>query len=101
MASVFSNLYEIFQGEAGGAPVGIANQHVQESVSTMRFIVSVAWSISPFGDFFGYLQRGVNDGPPHLIYNLATPTWASSGSSSAAEASSTATSIGRSPSPCR
>jgi len=71
MCGWFFILYEIFQGEAGGAAVATANQHVQESFSTMRFIVSVGWSIYPLGYFFGYLQGAVNDDTLNLIYNLA------------------------------
>merc|ERR1711972_440610 len=47
------------------------NEHVKKSYSTMRFIVSVGWSIYPLGYFFGYLQGGVADSILNLVYNLA------------------------------
>merc|ERR1712141_341960 len=65
-------LYEVFQGEAGKVCAdGISNKYVKESFATMRFIVSVGWSIYPLGYFFGYLQGAVDDDTLNLIYNLA------------------------------
>merc|ERR1712027_255489 len=66
-------LYEIFAGEAGsvaasGDKVG---EHVKTSFNTMRFIVSVGWSIYPLGYFFGYLMGSVDDSALNLVYNLA------------------------------
>jgi len=66
-------LYEIFLGEAGsvaasGEKVG---EHVKSSFGTMRFIVTVGWSIYPLGYFFGYLMGSVNDDSLNLVYNLA------------------------------
>merc|ERR1719384_1521497 len=66
-------LYEIFSGEAGsvaasGDKVG---EHVKTSFDTMRFIVTVGWSIYPLGYFFGYLMGSVNDDALNLVYNLA------------------------------
>merc|ERR1711992_62145 len=66
-------LFEIFSGEAGsvaasGDKVGV---HVKEAFATMRFIVTVGWSIYPLGYFFGYLQGQVSDEALNLIYNLA------------------------------
>jgi bacteriorhodopsin len=63
-------LYEIFQGPASAA-CSATNQYVQEAFSTMRFIVSIGWSIYPLGYFFGYLQGAVNDDTLNAIYNLA------------------------------
>ena len=57
-------LYEVFAGEAGQVNAsGTSNKYVQESFNTMRFIVSVGWSIYPLGYFFGYFQvtRSVKD----------------------------------------
>merc|ERR1719269_418187 len=47
-------LFEIFMGEAGSvcASGDKVNKHVQASFSTMRFIVTVGWSIYPLGYFF-------------------------------------------------
>merc|ERR1719213_1505280 len=66
-------LFEIFAGEAGSvcASGDRVNKHVQASFSTMRFIVTVGWSIYPLGYFFGYLQGAVQDSTLNLVYNLA------------------------------
>jgi len=66
-------LHEIFMGEAGQVAEkdDKVNEHVKKSYSTMRFIVSVGWSIYPLGYFFGYLQGGVADSILNLVYNLA------------------------------
>merc|ERR1712151_1008123 len=69
----FYILYEIFAGEAGkvaasGDKVG---ENVRSSFETMRFLVSVGWSIYPLGYFFGYLMGQVNDDVLNLVYNLA------------------------------
>merc|ERR1719231_1696750 len=65
-------LFEIFAGEAGKVAKGSdMNEYVQASFSTMRFIVTVGWSIYPLGYFFGYLQGAVEDSTLNLVYNLA------------------------------
>merc|ERR1712193_409318 len=66
-------LFEIFANEAGqvAAGIGKANKYVQQSFATMRFIVTVGWSIYPLGYFFGYLLGSVNDSTLNLVYNLA------------------------------
>jgi len=66
-------LYEIFAGEAGQVAQSgnKVNQYVQASFATMRFIVTVGWSIYPLGYFFGYLMGGVDDNALNLVYNLA------------------------------
>jgi len=65
-------LFEIFAGEAGKvAAGGEVNKYVQESFSTMRYIVTLGWSIYPLGYFFGYLMGAVNDDVLNLVYNLA------------------------------
>merc|ERR1711907_501851 len=61
-------LFEIFV--LGGAAQK-ANKYVQQSFDTMRFIVTVGWSIYPLGYFFGYLMGAVNDSTLNLVYNLA------------------------------
>merc|ERR1711918_86995 len=53
---------------AGGSDV---NEYVKSSFSTMRFIVTVGWSIYPLGYFFGYLMGAVDDSVLNLVYNLA------------------------------
>jgi len=66
-------LYEIFLGEAGSVAGSDerVNQHVKTSFNTMRFIVTVGWSIYPLGYFFGYLMGSVEDSQLNLVYNLA------------------------------
>jgi len=66
-------LFEIFMGEAGSvaATGDKVSEHVKTSFGTMRFIVSVGWSIYPLGYFFGYLLGGVDDNSLNLVYNLA------------------------------
>merc|ERR1712188_337005 len=65
--------YEIFAGEAGtlASKGDRVNKHVQASFATMRFIVTVGWSIYPLGYFFGYLVGSVQDSVLNLVYNLA------------------------------
>merc|ERR1712146_745496 len=64
-------LFEIFVGEAGKVATGNVNRHVQASFQTMRFIVTVGWSIYPLGYFFGYLLGSVDASVLNLVYNLA------------------------------
>jgi bacteriorhodopsin len=66
-------LFEIFMGEAASvAKTGDkVNEYVKASFSTMRFIVTVGWSIYPAGYFFGYLMGAVQDDTLNLVYNLA------------------------------
>merc|ERR1711975_207925 len=47
------------------------DEYVKESFNTMRFIVTVGWSIYPLGYFFGYLMGQVEDSSLNLVYNLA------------------------------
>merc|ERR1711990_96882 len=71
MAGWFFILFEIFLGEAGKAAANDASPAVKSAFGTMRFIVTVGWSISPLGYFFGYLLGAVSDDPLNLIYNVA------------------------------
>merc|ERR1712100_808904 len=67
-------LYEIFLGQAGNIAAGKEgemNKHVASSFNTMRFIVTIGWSIYPLGYFFGYLMGSVEARILNLIYNLA------------------------------
>ena len=54
MSGWFFILFEIFFGEAGQMAAGGSSVHVQASFNTMRFIVTLGWSIYPLGYFFGY-----------------------------------------------
>jgi len=69
----FYILYEIFAGEAGSVAKDSqnVNKYVQESFATMRFIVTVGWSIYPLGYLFGYMIGAVDQNSMNLIYNLA------------------------------
>jgi len=69
----FYILYEIFAGEAGKVATsgGKVGEHVRSSFETMRFIVSVGWSIYPLGYFFGYLCGSVSDEALNVVYNIA------------------------------
>nr|WBQ85997.1 rhodopsin [Karlodinium veneficum] len=73
MAGWIFILFEIFLGEAGSVATNgdKVNVHVQTSFNTMRFIVTVGWSIYPLGYFFGYLMGSVDDSSLNLVYNLA------------------------------
>merc|ERR1712057_26347 len=66
-------LFEIFMGEASkiGTQGEGVNKHVKASFKTMRFIVTVGWSIYPLGYFLGYLCGAVASAPLNLVYNLA------------------------------
>jgi len=66
-------LFEIFMGEAGQICGGDAkvNQYVREAFGTMRFIVTIGWSIYPLGYFFGYLTGAVDEHVLNAVYNIA------------------------------
>merc|ERR1711937_703470 len=64
-------LLEIFMGEAGSVAGKDLSPAVASAFGTMRFIVTVGWSIYPLGYFFGYLMGAVSDNPLNLIYNVA------------------------------
>jgi len=73
MAGWFFILFEIFFGEAGRAAVQAdkVNPYVKTSFNTMRFIVTVGWSIYPLGYYFGYLMGAVGEAPLNFTYNIA------------------------------
>merc|ERR1711937_903664 len=72
MAGWFFILFEVFAGEGGKAAKSEGmSVAVSSSFGTMRFIVSVGWSIYPLGYFFGYLLGAVSSAPLNLLYNLA------------------------------
>merc|ERR1712164_127811 len=63
-------LFEIFMGEAGSVAAGGVSEYVKASFNTMRFIVTVGWSIYPLGYFFGYLVGAVNDDALNLVNKI-------------------------------
>merc|ERR1712032_656908 len=69
MAGWFFILFEVFAGEAGAAAADTdkMSECVASAFKTMRFIVTVGWSIYPLG----YLLGGVDDATLNLVYNLA------------------------------
>merc|ERR1719191_1905385 len=72
MAGWFFILFEIFAGEGGQVANGKdLDQYTQSAFNTMRFIVSMGWSIYPLGYFAGYLMHSVHDNTLNLVYNLA------------------------------
>merc|ERR1712086_474083 len=64
-------LFEIFAGEASEVAGEKVSEHVKKSFATMRFIVTVGWSIYPIGYVAGYLLGAVNDDALNLVYNVA------------------------------
>jgi len=64
-------LNEIFAGEANTLKGKLMSGAVQTSFESMRFIVSVGWSIYPLGYFFGFLSGAVSPNALNLIYNIA------------------------------
>jgi hypothetical protein len=70
MAGWGAILFEIFAGEAGKES-GTIGGHVKTAFDTMKFIVTVGWSIYPLGYFFGYLMGSVDASTLNLVYNLA------------------------------
>merc|ERR1719428_904754 len=66
-------LFEIFAGEGSkvAGELEASSPAVKSAFNTMRFIVSIGWSIYPLGYFFGYLTGVVSDSPLNLIYNVA------------------------------
>jgi bacteriorhodopsin len=72
MCGWFFILFEVFAGEGGKvAKEKEMEGAVASAFGTMRFIVSVGWSIYPRGYFFGYLLGAVSSAPLNLLYNLA------------------------------
>jgi bacteriorhodopsin len=64
-------LFEISAGDSVAENLKGASEAVQTSFNTMRFIVTVGWSIYPLGYFFGFLCGSVQSSTLNLVYNLA------------------------------
>merc|ERR1719230_1996396 len=47
-----------------------AGEFVASAFNTMRFIVTIGWSIYPLGYYFGYLMPTVSSNVLNLVYNL-------------------------------
>jgi len=66
----FFILQEVFIGEAGATSKD-CSPAVAGSLSNMRMIVTLGWSIYPAGYLFGYLLGAVDDTYLNVIYNIA------------------------------
>lgn len=67
-------LYEVFIGQASKISATSAPKSVQAAFGTMRWIVTIGWTIYPVGYFLGYLNGNSpadNAASLNLIYNLA------------------------------
>jgi len=66
-------LFEIFFGEAAAccAAADKTNRFIKGAFNTMRFIVTVGWSIYPLGYFFGFLLNAAGESPCNFTYNIA------------------------------
>ena len=64
-------IYEVFIGEASKINASSANVASQTAFKTLRWIVTVGWSIYPIGYVMGYLLGGVDANSLNVIYNLA------------------------------
>merc|ERR1711937_51321 len=69
MCGWFFILSEIFIGEAGSSAKD-CSPAVASSLTNMRLIVSLGWSIYPAGYLFGYLLGAVDDTYLNVIYNI-------------------------------
>ncbi len=67
-------IYEVFAGEASKISATKATPAVKSAFSTMRWIVTLGWSIYPIGYVIGYLignEPAASANALNLIYNLA------------------------------
>merc|ERR1719316_1679382 len=73
IAGWFYILFEVHQGEAKTFRDSFMgnNDAICEAYDSMKFIVTVGWSIYPLGYLFGYLMGSVSEVDLNLIYNLA------------------------------
>ena len=71
MAGWIVIIYEVFIGEASKINASSANAASQTAFKTLRWIVTVGWSIYPIGYVMGYLLGGVDANSLNVIYNLA------------------------------
>ncbi len=71
MAGWIYILYEVFAGEAAQANASSNSKAQQSAYNTMKWIVSIGWSIYPIGYFLGYLAGGTDENALNAIYNLA------------------------------
>jgi len=73
MAGWFFILFEVFYGEAAkvAAAADKSNKFIKSAYNTMRFIVTIGWSIYPLGYFFGFLLNAAGESPCNFTYNIA------------------------------
>ena len=64
-------IYEIFVGEASQANKASGNKASQHAFNTIKWIVTIGWSIYPIGYVLGYLTNTANVDTLNIIYNLA------------------------------
>ena len=74
MAGWIYILYEVFAGEAAQASASSNSDGMKSAFNSLKWIVSIGWSIYPIGYFLGYLTGGdqaTMAGTLNWVYNLA------------------------------
>ena len=72
MAGWIYILYEVFAGEAAQASASSNSEGMKSAFNSLKWIVSIGWSIYPIGYFLGYLSGGGADAATlNWVYNLA------------------------------
>ena len=65
-------LYEVFAGEAAQASAASNSAGMKSAFNSLKWIVSIGWSIYPIGYFLGYLSgAGADASTLNWVYNLA------------------------------
>ena len=72
MAGWIYILYEVFAGEAAQASASSNSDGMKTAFNSLKWIVSIGWSIYPIGYFLGYLSgAGADASTLNWVYNLA------------------------------
>ena len=72
MAGWIYILYEVFAGEAAQASASSNSDGMKTAFNSLKWIVSIGWSIYPIGYFLGYLSgAGADAATLNWVYNLA------------------------------
>ena len=72
MAGWIYILYEVFAGEAAQASASSNSDGMKSAFNSLKWIVSIGWSIYPIGYFLGYLSgAGADASTLNWVYNLA------------------------------